>query len=60
VHEGAIAKNERGWPSYPRNATSGACSGLNAAQGSPNEIKYKYNTNTDQPDRSKKWRHVFP
>ena len=29
MHEDAIAKNERGWPSYPRNATSGACSGLN-------------------------------
>jgi hypothetical protein len=29
LREDAIAKNERGWTSYPRNATSGACNGLN-------------------------------
>ena len=27
LRKDAIAKNERGWTSYPRNATSGACSG---------------------------------
>jgi hypothetical protein len=37
LHEDAIAKNERGWTSYPRNATSGACSGLYKNTDAKNE-----------------------
>jgi hypothetical protein len=55
LHEDAIAKNERGWTSYPRNATSGACSGLQTgfyAKRASCDVRYSRSFFQTEPDEN--------